>query len=83
MTETANNETNLGTMNVEQAAAFLEMKVNTLKRLVREKIGPKSARIARELKFREADLRDWVKQQFEKPAKVKTPSRPKKEAAAA
>lgn len=61
-----------GTLNVEAAATFLSMKVNTLKRLVREGNGPRSTRIARVLTFRETDLRDWLNKQFDKPVKAKT-----------
>lgn len=60
-------------MSAEDAAAYLDISVSTLKRLVREGKGPKYARISRLLSFRKVDLDTWLSAQFDKPAKKAAP----------
>ncbi|WP_190263738.1 helix-turn-helix domain-containing protein [Glutamicibacter nicotianae] len=51
---------------IEEAAEFLRVPVATLRYWRHQGTGPKSARIGGRVMYKQADLENWINEQFEK-----------------
>lgn len=67
-TPTAKIETHYeALLTVDQVAEHLQLPVATLYRYRHRGEGPRAARVGRHLRYRRADVEEWVEQQYDQP----------------